>query len=97
MDPEDLRDVIATYHKCVAETVRRLGGFVSQYLGDGVLAYFGYPHAHEDDAERAARAGLQLVESVADLKTRASSSKQSHGTTRSNEHGAALARSGQAG
>jgi class 3 adenylate cyclase len=56
MDPEDLRELISAYHKCVAETVRRFGGFVAQYLGDGVLVYFGYPEAHEDDAERAVRA-----------------------------------------
>ena len=72
MDPEDLREVIAAYHKCAAETVRRFGGFVSQYLGDGVLVYFGYPQAHEDDAERAVWAGLQLIEAVAGLKTGAS-------------------------
>ena len=54
MDPEDLREVISAYQKCVAETVRRFDGFVAKYLGDGVLVYFGYPHAHEDDAERAA-------------------------------------------
>jgi class 3 adenylate cyclase/predicted ATPase len=72
MDPEDLREVISAYRKCTAETVRHLGGFVSQYLGDGVLVFFGYPQAHEDDAERAVRAGLQLVAAVAGLKTRAS-------------------------
>jgi class 3 adenylate cyclase len=72
MDPEDLREVIAIYHKCAAETVRRFGGFVSQYLGDGVLVYFGYPRAHEDDAERAVRAGLELIAAVAGLNTRAS-------------------------
>src|ERR1700758_2118482 len=72
MDPEDLREVIAAYHKCVAETVRRLGGFVAQYLGDGVLVYFGYPEAHEDDAERAVRAGLELIAAVIALKTPAS-------------------------
>ena len=71
MDPEDLRKVIAAYHKCAAEIVRRFGGFVSQYLGDGVLAYFGYPEAHEDDAERAVRAGLELTAAVPALKTRA--------------------------
>jgi len=71
MDPEDLREVIAAYQKCVAETVRRFGGFVAKYLGDGVLVYFGYPQAHEDDAERAVRAGLELVAAVAGLKTRA--------------------------
>jgi class 3 adenylate cyclase len=53
MDPEDLREVISAYQKCVAEVVRRLGGFVAKYLGDGVLVYFGYPEAHEDDPERA--------------------------------------------
>ena len=69
MDPEDLREVISAYQKCVAETVRRFGGFVAKYMGDGVLIYFGYPQAHEDDAERAVRAGLELVAAVADLKT----------------------------
>jgi class 3 adenylate cyclase len=52
MDPEDLREVISAYQKCVAETVGRFGGFVAKYMGDGVLIYFGYPQAHEDDAER---------------------------------------------
>ena len=61
MDPEDLREVISAYHKSVAETVQRFGGFVAKYMGDGVLVYFGYPQAHEDDAERAVRAGLGLV------------------------------------
>ena len=71
MDPEDLREVISAYHKCVAETVRHFGGFVAQYMGDGALVYFGYPQAHEDDAERAVRAGLELVGTVSSLKTRA--------------------------
>ena len=57
MDPEDLREIISAYQKCVAETVQRFGGFVAKYMGDGVLVYFGYPQAHEDDAERAVRAG----------------------------------------
>src|ERR1700693_5613376 len=61
IDPEDLREVISAYQKCVAETVQRFGGFVAKYMGDGVLIYFGYPRAHEDDAERAVRAGLELV------------------------------------
>jgi len=61
MDPEDLREIISSYQKCVAETVRRLDGFVARYMGDGVLVYFGYPQAHEDDAERAVRAGLELI------------------------------------
>ena len=70
MDPEDLREVIAAYQKCVAETVGRFGGFVAKYMGDGVLVYFGYPQAHEDDAERAVRAGLESVAAVGSLKTR---------------------------
>jgi class 3 adenylate cyclase/predicted ATPase len=71
MDPEDLREVISAYQKCVAETVGRFGGFVAKYMGDGVLIYFGYPQAHEDDAERAVRAGLELVAAASDLKTHA--------------------------
>src|SRR5262249_47646121 len=64
MDPEDLREVISAYRKCVAETVRRFGGFVAKYMGDGALVYFGYPQAHEDEAERAVRAGLELIAAV---------------------------------
>jgi class 3 adenylate cyclase len=71
MDPEDLRAVISAYQKCVAETVSRFGGFVAKYMGDGVLVYFGYPHAHEDDAEQAVRAGLELTRAVAGLETHA--------------------------
>ena len=64
MDPEDLREVISTYQKCVAGTVQRFGGFVAKYMGDGVLVYFGYPQAHEDDAERSVRAGVELIGAV---------------------------------
>src|SRR5262249_22948445 len=64
MDPEDLREVISAYQKCVADSVQRFGGFVAKYMGDGVLVYFGYPQAHEDDAERAVRAGLELVAAI---------------------------------
>jgi class 3 adenylate cyclase len=71
MDPEDLREVITAYQKCAADTVGRFGGFVAKYMGDGVLVYFGYPQAHEDDAERAVRAGLELVGAVGGLKTHA--------------------------
>jgi class 3 adenylate cyclase len=71
MDPEDLREVISTYQKCVKKTVERFGGFVAKYMGDGVLVYFGYPQAHEDDAERAVRAGLELVAAVGALKIHA--------------------------
>ena len=69
MDPEDMREVISAYQKCVAETVKRFGGFVAKYMGDGVLVYFGYPQAHEDDAERAVRAGLELIQAVSGLKS----------------------------
>jgi class 3 adenylate cyclase len=71
MDPEDMREVISAYQNSVAESVGRFGGFVAKYMGDGVLIYFGYPHAHEDDAERAVRAGLQLVAAIGDLRTHA--------------------------
>src|SRR6201993_230677 len=71
MDPEDLRELISSYQKCVTETVRRFGGFVAKFMGDGLLVYFGYPQAHEDDAERAVRAGLELIGAVAGLKMRA--------------------------
>jgi class 3 adenylate cyclase/tetratricopeptide (TPR) repeat protein len=70
MDPEDLRELISAYQKCVAETVRRFDGFLAKYMGDGVLVYFGYPQAHEDDAERAVRAGLELITAVTRLKAR---------------------------
>jgi class 3 adenylate cyclase/predicted ATPase len=71
MDPEDLREVITAYQNCIAKTVQRFGGFVAKYMGDGVLVYFGYPQAHEDDAERAVRAALELVSGVGALKTHA--------------------------
>jgi class 3 adenylate cyclase/predicted ATPase len=67
LDPEDLRDVIAAYHRAVGEVVGRLDGFVANYMGDGVLVYFGYPRAHEDDAERAIRAGLGVIDAVGRL------------------------------
>jgi class 3 adenylate cyclase len=72
MDPEDLREVISAYQTCVADTVRRFDAFVAKYMGDGVLVYFGYPQAHEDDAERAVRAGLELIDAVAALGLRLS-------------------------
>jgi len=67
VDPEELGDVIGAYHRCVAEAVGRFDGFLAKYLGDGVLTYFGYPVAHEDDAERAIRAGLEITRRVAAL------------------------------
>jgi class 3 adenylate cyclase/predicted ATPase len=69
MDPEDLREIISAYQKCVAQTVSRFDGFVAKYMGDGVLVYFGYPQAHEDDAERAVRAGLDIVAAVEELES----------------------------
>ncbi len=64
LDPEDLREVIAAYHKCAADVVTRFRGYVAKYMGDGVLVYFGYPEAHEADAENAVRASLALVDSI---------------------------------
>jgi class 3 adenylate cyclase/predicted ATPase len=73
LDPEDMREVIGVYHRCCANLVERNGGFVAKYMGDGVLAYFGYPHAHEHDAERAVQAGLAIVEAAPKLVTSAGS------------------------
>jgi class 3 adenylate cyclase len=67
LDPEDLRGIIGAYHRCVTEIVEGFGGFIARYMGDGVLVYFGYPQAHEDDAERATRCGLALVDQVPQL------------------------------
>jgi len=71
LDPEDLREVIAAYRKCAGEVIKRYDGYVAQYLGDGVMAYFGWPSAHEDDAIRAVRAGLDIVDAVGSLETAA--------------------------
>jgi len=67
-DPEDLSEIIRTYHRTVADAIGRFDGYVAKYMGDGVLTYFGYPQAHEDDAERAVRAGLAVIEAVARLE-----------------------------
>jgi class 3 adenylate cyclase/tetratricopeptide (TPR) repeat protein len=64
LDPEDMREIIGAYHRCCVEQITKAGGFVAKYMGDGVLAYFGYPHAHEDDAERAVRSALALTEAL---------------------------------
>jgi class 3 adenylate cyclase len=74
LDPEDMREIIAAYHQCCATAITKFDGFVAKYIGDGVLAYFGYPQAHEDDAERAVRSALSLTEAVPKLDT-------SHGMT----------------
>src|SRR5450631_3179158 len=71
LDPEDMREIVGAYHRSCAEQITKAGGFVAKYMGDGVLAYFGYPQAHEHDAERAVLAGLALVEAVPMLKTAA--------------------------
>ena len=71
LDPEDMREIVGAYHHCCADLIAKAGGFVAKYMGDGVLAYFGYPQAHEHDAERAVQAGLALVEAAPKLKTAA--------------------------
>jgi class 3 adenylate cyclase/predicted ATPase len=71
LDPEDMREIVGAYHRSCADLIAKAGGFVAKYMGDGVLAYFGYPQAHEHDAERAVRAGLALVEAMPKLTTAA--------------------------
>ena len=70
LDPEDLQEVIGAYHQCVAQAVRRFDGFIARYMGDGVVVFFGYPQAPEDDAERAIRTGLALVDAIGDVQAR---------------------------
>jgi len=70
LDPEDLRAVIRAYQDTCAKVIARFDGHIAQYLGDGLLVYFGYPLAHEDDAQRAVRAGLGMIEALGQLKTR---------------------------
>ena len=70
MDPEDLRDVIASFQSRCSAAIRRYDGFVAKYMGDGILVYFGYPRAHEDEAERSVRAGLDIVDAMAELNAR---------------------------
>src|SRR5271166_4360798 len=70
LDPEEWRELEAAYGGAVAEVITRFGGFVAKYLGDGVMAYFGWPEAHDNDAERAARAGLAIVDVVGGLNQR---------------------------
>jgi class 3 adenylate cyclase/tetratricopeptide (TPR) repeat protein len=69
LDPEDMREIIGAYHRCCTQQITKVGGFVAKYMGDGVLAYFGYPQAHEDDAERAVRAALLMTDAVPKLRT----------------------------
>jgi class 3 adenylate cyclase len=76
LDPEDMREIIGAYHCCCAQQIATAGGFVAKYMGDGVLAYFGYPEAHEDDAERGVRAALGLIEAAPNLRTGAEAALQ---------------------
>ena len=75
LDPENMREIVGAYHHCCADLIAMTGGFVAKYMGDGVLVYFGYPQAHEHDAERALQAGLALVEAVGRLNTAAGDRK----------------------
>ena len=70
MDPEDLREVISAYQAASAKVIQTYDGLLAKFMGDGILAYYGYPRAHEDDAERAVRAGLDTIRAVSTLKTR---------------------------
>ena len=70
LDPEDFREVVRAYHQTCAAVIQRFDGYIAQYLGDGVLVYFGYPVAHEDDAQRAVWTGLGLLEAMDPLNTR---------------------------
>src|SRR6202140_1253048 len=67
LDPEEWREIVAGYHRASAQAIERFGGHVAQYLGDGVMAFFGYPEAHDNDAERAARAGLAILDAISKL------------------------------
>src|SRR5271168_4337516 len=69
IDPEEVRDVILAYQNAVAGEITRFEGRVAKFMGDGVLAYFGWPRAHEDDAERAVRAGLAIIHAISQLRT----------------------------
>ena len=70
LDPEELREVVRAYQETCAKVIARFEGHIAQYLGDGLLVYFGYPQAHEDDAQRAVRAGLGIVEALGQLNAR---------------------------
>src|SRR5262249_34486452 len=70
LDPEDLREVVRAYQGTCAEVIQRFDGYVAQYLGDGLLVYFGFPRAHADDAQRAVRVGLRIVEALENLNAR---------------------------
>src|SRR6516165_6396444 len=75
LDPEEWREVIAAYHRAAAEAITRFGGYVAKYLGDGVMAYFGWPEAHDNDGERSARAGLAILDAIAKLNSQPAHAK----------------------
>jgi class 3 adenylate cyclase len=77
LDPEEWRAIVADYHRAVGQAVERFGGYVAQYLGDGVMAFFGWPEAHDNDAERAARAGLAILDAIARLNEQSGRQKLS--------------------
>jgi predicted ATPase/class 3 adenylate cyclase len=77
LDPEEFRELLADYHQAATEAIIRFGGHVAKYLGDGVMAYFGWPEAHDNDAERSVRAGLAILESIASLNSRDAKSDRS--------------------
>ncbi len=70
LDPEDLQDVIRRFLDACSQTIGRFNGYIAKYMGDGMLVYFGYPHAHENDAERAVHAGLAILDTVKALQSR---------------------------
>src|SRR5215469_10507118 len=82
LDPEEWREALAGYHRAAAEAVTRFGGQVAKYLGDGVMAFFGYPEAHDNDAERAVRAALELLDAISKLNEQADSLPLKEGGTR---------------
>jgi class 3 adenylate cyclase len=77
LDPEEWRELVARYHRAAAEAITRYGGHVAKYLGDGVMAYFGWPEAHENNAERAARAGLAIIDAISKLAQESTHPKMS--------------------
>jgi len=77
LDPEEWREVVADYHRAATQAIERFGGYVAQYLGGGVMAYFGWPEAHDNNAERAVRAGLAIIDAVAKLNEHAARPKLS--------------------
>src|SRR5262249_19926699 len=91
LDPEELREVVRAYQETCAKVITRFDGYIAQYLGDGLLVYFGYPLAHEDDAQRAARAGLGMIEALGQLNTHLEQEGLRPAPTQSRQRGVHLA------